>query len=217
MFSRSVTQFFEGAVKCTYQKHFFGVTPEVGVTPKSLGLHPFWCYTRLWCYPNFSCNIKKVFLICTLDRTLKELGHASAEHKYLNTQRKSVILSNTNKKKKKNVGWNKIIIADLMVKYEKKNLSPPSDPTNGYLTVTDLIRFLRNVFQHLDEYRQFIEGSPSSGIALDHIIKPFPNLIVECWSFVQLYRSLLPQCCRLDTSPRDQDFRIYVFSRNTIV
>jgi hypothetical protein len=62
-----------------------------------------------------------------------------------------------------------------MVEYEKKNLSPPSDPTKGYLTMTNLIRFLRNVFQN----RQFIEGLPSSGIALDHIIKPFPNIIVE--------------------------------------
>jgi hypothetical protein len=29
--------------------------------------------------------------------------------------------------------------------------------------------------------------------ALDHIIKPFTNLIVECWSFVQLYLSKDPR------------------------
>jgi hypothetical protein len=71
----------------------------------------------------------------------------------------------------------------------KKRISHPSDPTKGYLTVTNLIRFLRNVFQNT----QFIEGSPNSDIALDHIINSFPNIIVECWSFVQLYLSKDPR------------------------
>lgn len=98
------------------------------------------------------------------------------------------------------MGWNALIIPDLMIKYEENHPSPPNDPTKGYLTITDLIRFLRNVFEHLDEYRKFIYGSPSSGIALDHIIKPFPHLIIECWTFVQLYFS------------KDPRFKFYFFA-----
>jgi hypothetical protein len=131
-----------------------------------------------------------VFLICTLDRTLKELGLKSAQHNHLNVSKKSVILSKVTKKM---VGWNDLIIPDLMIKYVEKHPSPPDNPNKGYSTVIDLIRFLRNVFEHLDEYRGFIYGSPSSGLALEHIIKPFPHLMVECWAFVQLFLSKDPR------------------------
>jgi hypothetical protein len=53
-------------------------------------------------------------------------------------------------------------------------------------TVTSLIRFLRNIFQHLDKYRTFVGGAKNIGEACDHLLQFCPCLLIECFDYVKI-------------------------------
>jgi serine/threonine protein kinase len=61
------------------------------------------------------------------------------------------------------------------------------------LTVTSLIRFLHNIFQHLDKYRTFVGEAKNIGEACDHLLQFCPYLLIECFDYVKIKLSHF--CC----------------------
>jgi hypothetical protein len=74
------------------------------------------------------------------------------------------------------------------IKQQHQNLPNVNDVF--YSTdVTTLIKYLRDILQHFQDYNKFLNGATEMGMAAVVILEPFSTLIAICFLYVQEHLS----------------------------
>jgi hypothetical protein len=129
--------------------------------------------------------MKDALFICELGNTLKTLPYTDKIFSYLNRTRAHDILNGKNWQDMTNKG---LFTIHKRIKQQHQNLPNVNDVF--YSTdVTTLIKYLRDILQHFQDYNKFLNGATDMGMAADVILEPFSTLIAICFLYVQEHLS----------------------------
>lgn len=62
-------------------------------------------------------------------------------------------------------------------------------PVNYKSTPIELVRFLRNILEHLDNYKDIFQNID---VFFKWLYSCFPNLVMDCWTFMRFYKNFSP-------------------------
>lgn len=145
-------------------------------------------------HPIFWSGELNLYFLIEFNALLRDFPSSGAHH-YLNSSCKRRIISNNNSFVDGQLSWHRGFPPDLITQVEDYLVKQGMPKLNQDLP-TELIKFMRNVLMHLNDYEGAIstyyklpQNSLTAGFAVHLFLRQFPWLIVESWNSILQYHS----------------------------